>query len=118
MIKSVLFWLPTILLLTIGPVTNAQQTEKIFRIGFLDGGTAAGSAVLVSWRFCKSWASSGHLEGGERLDRSSTRNSDGLASYGRIRRPHGPRDEAKASRPVCWGEEQINAYIENRRPAL
>ena len=28
-------------------VAHAQQTEKIFRIGFLDGGTAAGSAVLV-----------------------------------------------------------------------
>src|SRR5215831_17373477 len=25
----------------------AQQTRKIFRIGFLDGGTAAGSAVLL-----------------------------------------------------------------------
>jgi putative ABC transport system substrate-binding protein len=28
-------------------MAGAQQAEKIFRIGFLDGGTAAGSAVLV-----------------------------------------------------------------------
>jgi putative ABC transport system substrate-binding protein len=27
---------------------DAQQTEKVFRIGFLDGGTAAGSTVLVN----------------------------------------------------------------------
>jgi putative ABC transport system substrate-binding protein len=31
-----------------GGVAQAQQTGKIFRIGFLDGSTAAGSAVLVN----------------------------------------------------------------------
>ena len=30
-----------------GAVADAQQAGKIFRIGFLDGSTAAGSAVLV-----------------------------------------------------------------------
>ena len=30
-----------------GVVAEAQQTEKIFRIGFLDSSTTSGSAVLV-----------------------------------------------------------------------
>ena len=34
-------------LLTSAPVADAQQTGKIFRIGYLDGSTASGSAVLV-----------------------------------------------------------------------
>src|SRR5262245_24100964 len=42
-----LFRLLTTVLLITAPVAQAQQTGKIFRIGFLDGGTAAGSAVLV-----------------------------------------------------------------------
>ena len=33
--------------LAVGVIAHAQQTGKIFRIGFLDGGTASGSAVLV-----------------------------------------------------------------------
>ena len=47
MVKSVLSWLAAIVLLNIASVADAQQPGKIFRIGFLDGGTAAGSAVLV-----------------------------------------------------------------------
>jgi putative tryptophan/tyrosine transport system substrate-binding protein len=35
------------LLLALCSSVHAQQTGKIFRIGFLDGGTAAGSGVLV-----------------------------------------------------------------------
>ena len=33
--------------LAVGVIAHAQQTGKIFRIGFLDGSTASGSAVLV-----------------------------------------------------------------------
>ena len=47
MMKSVLSWLVTIILLTIAPIARAQQPAKIFRIGFLDSGTASGSAALV-----------------------------------------------------------------------
>jgi putative ABC transport system substrate-binding protein len=35
------------MLLALGHPANAQPTSKIFRIGFLDGGTAAGRAALV-----------------------------------------------------------------------
>jgi putative ABC transport system substrate-binding protein len=35
------------LLLAVAVIAEAQQTGKIFRIGFLDGSTASGSAVLV-----------------------------------------------------------------------
>jgi putative ABC transport system substrate-binding protein len=34
-------------LVVVGPVAQAQQPGKIFRIGFLDEGTAAGRAVFV-----------------------------------------------------------------------
>ena len=44
--KIVLFFL-LISLLTIVQPTHAQQTGKIFRIGFLDPGTASGIAVLL-----------------------------------------------------------------------
>ena len=37
----------TTLLLTTAPAASAQQSGKIFRIGFLEGSTASGSAVLV-----------------------------------------------------------------------
>jgi putative ABC transport system substrate-binding protein len=47
MTKSLFFWLLTTVLLAIAPATDAQQTGKVFRIGFLDNSTAAGSAVLV-----------------------------------------------------------------------
>lgn len=40
-------WLLTTVLLATAPAADAQQTGKIFRIGFLDPSTAAGSAVLV-----------------------------------------------------------------------
>jgi putative tryptophan/tyrosine transport system substrate-binding protein len=36
-----------VLLFALCSYTHAQQTGKIFRIGFLDAGTAAGSAILV-----------------------------------------------------------------------
>jgi ABC-type uncharacterized transport system substrate-binding protein len=42
-----LFWLLTTVLLTTAPFVEAQQPGKIFRIGFLDNGTASGSAVLL-----------------------------------------------------------------------
>src|SRR5262245_58005048 len=42
-----LVWLVTLLLLAIGTFAEAQQREKVFRIGYLDSGTAAGRAVLV-----------------------------------------------------------------------
>jgi hypothetical protein len=38
------FWLMTIGLLATVPAARAQQTGKIFRIGFLDSTTASGSA--------------------------------------------------------------------------
>ena len=47
MMKSIFFCLLTTVLLTTAPVAGAQQPGKIFRIGFLDGSTASGSAVLV-----------------------------------------------------------------------
>jgi putative ABC transport system substrate-binding protein len=42
-----LFWLLTTVLLTTAPAAYAQQAGKVPRIGYLDGSTAAGSAVLV-----------------------------------------------------------------------
>src|SRR5215510_4178947 len=46
MVKRLL-WLVTLLLLASGSFARAQQTGKIFRIGFLDSSTASGSAVLI-----------------------------------------------------------------------
>jgi putative ABC transport system substrate-binding protein len=47
MFRGIIICLPlTVFLLTIS-FADAQQTGKVFRIGFLDGGIAAGSAVLV-----------------------------------------------------------------------
>jgi putative ABC transport system substrate-binding protein len=43
-------------------VTNAQQTRKIFRIGFLDQSTASGSAVLVD-AFRQEMSKLGWIEG-------------------------------------------------------
>ena len=44
----ILFWLlPTFFLTTASP-TEAQQTSKIFRIGFLDASTASSSAVRLA----------------------------------------------------------------------
>ena len=47
MMKSVLFWLLAIVLVTIAPVADAQQPGKILRIGFLDLSTASGIEVLL-----------------------------------------------------------------------
>jgi len=46
MIKRLL-WLLTLLFLATGTFAEAQQPGKIFRIGYLDVSTAAGSVVLV-----------------------------------------------------------------------
>ena len=45
-----------------GAVAQAQQAGKIFRIGFLDGGTAAGSGVLVQ-AFLQALRKLGWIEG-------------------------------------------------------
>src|SRR6266481_1060770 len=39
--------LVAVVLLALGVIAEAQQTGKIFRIGFLDTSTASGSAVLM-----------------------------------------------------------------------
>ena len=48
--------------LTTASLAEAQQAGKIFRIGFLDGGTAAGSAVLVK-AFLQELSKLGWIEG-------------------------------------------------------
>jgi putative tryptophan/tyrosine transport system substrate-binding protein len=45
--KRITLWLLATLFLANVSLADAQQTGKIFRIGFLDGSTASGSAVLV-----------------------------------------------------------------------
>ena len=45
-----------------GAAVNAQQTTKIFRIGFLDGTTASGTAVLVD-AFRQELSKLGWIEG-------------------------------------------------------
>src|SRR6266481_721723 len=45
---KIFVWLLTTVLLTTAPAAEAQQTGKVFRIGFLDPSTASGSAVLVN----------------------------------------------------------------------
>ena len=47
MVKSVLSWLVAIVFLTIAAATNAQQSGRIFRIGYLDNSTASSSAGLI-----------------------------------------------------------------------
>ena len=44
--KSI-FWLLITVLLTPAPFARGQQSGKLFRIGFLDNGTASGGAVLL-----------------------------------------------------------------------
>jgi hypothetical protein len=39
--------LVAVVLLVLGVIADAQQTGKIFRIGFLDQSTASGTAVLL-----------------------------------------------------------------------
>ena len=57
-----LFWLLATALLATAPVADAQQAGKIFRIGFLDGGTAAGMAGLVK-AFLQELSTLGWIEG-------------------------------------------------------
>ena len=45
--KNILFTFLIVAVVVVGNFANAQQTGKIFRIGFLDSSTASGSAVLV-----------------------------------------------------------------------
>ena len=47
MMKSIVIWLLATAIVISGPIANAQQAGKIFRIGFLDTSTASGSAVLL-----------------------------------------------------------------------
>jgi putative ABC transport system substrate-binding protein len=47
MVGKTFVWLLATVLLTTAPAADAQQPGKIFRIGFLDGSTASGSAVLL-----------------------------------------------------------------------
>ena len=47
MMKSIVIWLLATAIVISGPIANAQQPGKIFRIGFLDTSTASGSAVLL-----------------------------------------------------------------------
>ena len=51
----------TLLLFTVSPA-DAQQAGKIFRIGFLDGSTASGMAVLVD-AFQQELSKLGWIEG-------------------------------------------------------
>jgi putative ABC transport system substrate-binding protein len=62
MMKSILFWLLATFILTTAPLAEAQQTGKIFRIGFLDASTVSGSAVLVD-AFRQELSKLGWLEG-------------------------------------------------------
>ena len=47
MMKSIVIWLLVTAIVISGPIANAQQSGKIFRIGYLDSSSAVGSAVLV-----------------------------------------------------------------------
>jgi len=47
MTRKTLIWLLATFLLTTATAADAQQTGKVFRIGFLDNSTASGMAVLV-----------------------------------------------------------------------
>ena len=62
MMKSILFGLVATMCLTTTPPAEAQQFGKIFRIGFLDASTAAGSAVLVE-EFRQELSRLGWIEG-------------------------------------------------------
>src|SRR5262249_19673741 len=60
--KKITFLTLCAMLFALCSSTAAQQTGKIFRIGFLDGGTAAGSAVLVK-AFLQELSKLGWIEG-------------------------------------------------------
>src|SRR5262245_4380321 len=55
-------WLVTLLLLAAATFADAQRTGKVFRIGFLDGSTASGIAVLVD-AFRQELSKLGWIEG-------------------------------------------------------
>jgi hypothetical protein len=59
--KFLLWLLITVLLIT-APPAAAQQTGKIFRIGFLDASTASGMAVLID-AFRQEMSKLGWIEG-------------------------------------------------------
>src|SRR5262245_50352630 len=60
--KKICLWLLAIILLAIAPPAEAQQTGKVFRIGFLDSSTAFGMAVLVD-AFRQELSKLGWIEG-------------------------------------------------------
>jgi ABC-type uncharacterized transport system substrate-binding protein len=62
MTKKVFVWLVLIFVVANVSVAHAQQAGKIYRVGFLDGGTAAGSASLVT-AFLQELSKLGWVEG-------------------------------------------------------
>ena len=62
MTRFIFFWLLITVLLITAPPLHAQQSGKIFRIGFLDASTASGSAVLID-AFRKELRKLGWIEG-------------------------------------------------------
>ena len=60
--KRITLWLLATLFLANVSLADAQQTGKIFRIGFLDGSTASGSAVLLE-AFRQEMSKLGWIEG-------------------------------------------------------
>jgi putative tryptophan/tyrosine transport system substrate-binding protein len=60
--KRITLWLLATLFLANVSLADAQQTGKIFRIGFLDASTASGSAVLVN-AFRQELSKLGWIEG-------------------------------------------------------
>jgi len=62
MMARFLFWLLTTVLLTTVPFVDAQQADKVFRIGFLDPSSASGSAVLID-AFRQELSKLGWIEG-------------------------------------------------------
>ncbi len=59
--KFLVFVLTALFLAAVNP-SHAQQTGKVFRIGFLDNSTASGSAVLVD-AFRQEMSKLGWIEG-------------------------------------------------------
>ena len=60
--KRIILWLLATLFLANVSLADAQQSGKIFRIGFLDGNNASGSAVLVD-AFRQELSKLGWIEG-------------------------------------------------------
>ena len=59
---KIFVWLLTTVLLTTAPAAEAQPTEKVFPIGYLDNSTASGSAVFVE-AFRQELSKLGWIEG-------------------------------------------------------